>query len=121
MGWPDATVRSACFDPEVGRAIWGSAGWSVVQELLAIAGQASPFGGLIHFAAVDVGLTVFGSLPVVAMRYRTAELLAEPYRAEGPVALAQEDHGMGRVEDADRLLVRDVRCDRRSPLSGGAA
>jgi hypothetical protein len=121
VGWSDGGLRSACLDSERGRAIWGAAGWNLVQELLAIASDTDPLGELIRFASVDVSTAVFRATPVVVMRYRVAELLADPHRPDGPVALTQEDHDMRRVEDADRLLIRDVRCDRRSPLFGVAA
>lgn len=121
VGWADDDVRSACSDCDVGQALWGAAGWSLVQELLAIAAETDPFGELTRFASVDVGIAAFRAMPMVAMRYRSAELLADPYRSDGPVVLAQKDHDMRLVEDADRLLIRDVRCGGLSPLSRAAA
>lgn len=121
VGWADDDVRSACSDPDVGHALWGAAGWNLVQELLAIAAETDPLGELTRFASVDVGIAAFREMTVVAMRYRSAELIADPYRPDGPIVLAQEDHDMRRVKDADRLLIRDVRCGGLSPVSGVAA
>ena len=121
LGWPDETLRRTCTTPELGTALWGPPGWALVQELLTIVDQTTPLAGLVRFGTVQVVLDRVGTSAVVAMRYRAVELLGHPFRGDGPMALSAEDASMSRAGDADRLLVADVRCERRGPSRGESA
>lgn len=112
--WADPQVQRACEIVEVGCALWGTLGRQTVGQCMGLIDTATSLAALYRLAplgvAVHAAVSTSAAAPVLAVRYRSVEILADPHSPDGPVKLPiEKEHYMRVIETADRLLIHDVR------------
>ena len=119
VGWVDPEVRRACSVTDVGQAVWGALGREMVAQSLALITLTATLGLL---AERDLFRVIRATaVPLVAVRYRDVEILADPHSEAGPVELRDDGGDALGVDEVDRLLIHDVRCGGRGAHFGLAA
>lgn len=125
MGWSDARARRACEVIEIGCELWGTLGRQSVSQCLALIDTAATLSALVQLAPLGITVNMTAAAPaaapVLAVRYRSVEVLADPHSPYGPVELTAQGADVRALEIADRLLIHDVRCCGRGTSYGVAA
>lgn len=120
VGWVDPEVERACSVTDVGQAIWGALGREMVTQSLALISLTATLGLLMAREPFSVAIRV-AAVPVLAVRYRDVEILADPRSEAGLVGLGDDGGDGSGVDEVDRLVIHDVRCGGRGAHFGLAA